>query len=236
MSTPRDGSPAPGEHTIMRMPLPPKDFSPENWRPTHQEFAPSTADARDADAHGRPVRVSVWHAALTTISQARAFRDREAFVLSSFVTAVLAAGARAVDYDTLGRNPFDSVTGPLDGKTIAVADIKEPTHTPSNGDPYEDTECSGIRSSLITATEDPAWSFAALSSNYGEKLHKIGDKVGAFTVTHIGYYESNTSPSTQALARPTRRLMNMSSSIAYTNSVVDRAGPPCVITRTTSKA
>jgi len=90
----------------------------------------------------------------------------------------------------LGRNPFDSVTGPLDGKTIAVADIKEPTHTPSNGDPYEDTDCSGIRSSLVTATEDPAWSFAALSSNDGEKLHKIGDKVGAFTVTHIGYYES----------------------------------------------
>lgn len=89
----------------------------------------------------------------------------------------------------LGRNPFDSVTGPLDGKTIAVADIKEPT-PPSNGDPYEDTDCSGIRSSLITATEDPAWSFAALSSNDGEKLHKIGDKVGAFTVTHIGYYES----------------------------------------------
>ncbi|MBL8741665.1 MAG: general secretion pathway protein GspC [Myxococcales bacterium] len=90
----------------------------------------------------------------------------------------------------LQRNPFDSVTGPLDGKTPAPAETKVPTHSAPTGDPYDDTDCAGIRSSLITATEDPAWSFASLSSNEGEKLHRIGDKVGTFTVAHIGYYES----------------------------------------------
>ncbi len=91
----------------------------------------------------------------------------------------------------LQRNPFDSVTGPLDGKTSLPTEPKEPTHAPTNGDPYDDTDCSGVHSSLITATEDPAWSFASLSSTDGEKLHRIGDKVGGFTVTHIGYYESD---------------------------------------------
>jgi general secretion pathway protein C len=91
----------------------------------------------------------------------------------------------------LQRNPFDSVTGPLDGKPLPSIDTKEPTHSTPNGDPYDDSDCSGFRSSLISATEDPAWSFASLSSSEGEKLHRIGDKVGAYTVTHIGYYESD---------------------------------------------
>lgn len=90
----------------------------------------------------------------------------------------------------LQRNPFDSVTGPLDGKPLPPIDTKETAHSTPTGDPYDDSDCSGIRSSLITATEDPAWSFASLSSTDGEKLHRIGDKVGSFTVAHIGYYES----------------------------------------------
>ncbi len=90
----------------------------------------------------------------------------------------------------LSRNPFDSITGPLDGKPLPTPkDGEEPVKPPS-GDPYQDTPCSGVRASLVTATEDPAWSFASLSSSDGEKLYRIGSKVGSFTVQHIGYYDS----------------------------------------------
>ena len=44
----------------------------------------------------------------------------------------------------------------------------------------------------------------------------------------------NTTAS--ALARPTRRSKNSCSYTAYTNTVVERTGPPCVITRTTSNS
>jgi general secretion pathway protein C len=93
--------------------------------------------------------------------------------------------------EILARNPFDSVTGPLNKlPTAPKPDEETPKTVSANGDPYEDSPCSGVRASLITATDDPAWSFAALSSGDGEHMRRIGDKVGTQTVTHIGYYES----------------------------------------------
>ncbi|HTJ81176.1 MAG TPA: type II secretion system protein GspC [Polyangiaceae bacterium] len=90
----------------------------------------------------------------------------------------------------LARNPFDSVTGPLDGKTVVVADVKPPPTTQS-GDPYQDPACSGVTSSLVTAAEDPAWSFAALNSVDGKsQLRRRGDKVGTAEVLHIGWFNS----------------------------------------------
>ncbi len=90
----------------------------------------------------------------------------------------------------LARNPFDSVTGPLDGKTIHVAE----THAPPprvGADPYQDPPCSGVRSSLVTAAEDPEWSFASLSSPDGKsQLRRRGDKLGGSSVLHIGWFES----------------------------------------------
>jgi general secretion pathway protein C len=99
----------------------------------------------------------------------------------------------------LERNPFDSVTGPLN-KTAGSA--KTPQNEPDKpvtslaGDPYEDNACTGVRASLVTATDDPAWSFAALTSTDGEQMRRIGDKVGTQTVVHIGYYESPNLEST----------------------------------------
>ncbi|NUP07256.1 MAG: hypothetical protein HOW73_14475 [Polyangiaceae bacterium] len=94
--------------------------------------------------------------------------------------------------DVLARNAFDSVTGPLDGST-KVAETEEPAPKPAahfGADPYQDAACAGVSSSLITAAEDHAWSFASIAANGEDKLRRIGDKVGAFTVQHIGYYES----------------------------------------------
>jgi hypothetical protein len=85
----------------LRTPTPPKDFTPDGWKPTWQELAPSEADKHDAETRNGPVRVSVWDAQLTTIAAAKAFRSRITIVLSAQVGTVVAAGAREVAYDPL---------------------------------------------------------------------------------------------------------------------------------------
>lgn len=91
----------------------------------------------------------------------------------------------------LARNPFDSTTGPLDGKTVAVSDLHPPPTAAPTGDPYMDTPCGGITTSLVTAAEDPAWSFASFNSSEGKSLlRRRGDKIGSATVLHIGFMGS----------------------------------------------
>ena len=101
MVVPAAGSPVPAEHRVMRLPVPPKDFTPEGWRPTYQELAPTDEDRRDAEANGCPVRVSVWDSTLTSAAEARAFRGRTVLVLDAQVESVVTAGATAVVYDPL---------------------------------------------------------------------------------------------------------------------------------------
>jgi general secretion pathway protein C len=88
----------------------------------------------------------------------------------------------------LSRNPFDSVTGPLDGSNTPVSGF-EPPPPPSSQDPYEDPPCSGIKSSLISAADDPEWSFASLTGSDGKaQLRRKGDEVGSAKVHHIGWF------------------------------------------------
>jgi hypothetical protein len=101
MSQPADESAVPGDHRVLRLPAPPKDFVPENWRPTWLELNPSSEDKRHAEATGRPVRVSVWDASLTTPDQALAFRGRQTIIIGGAVAAVIAGGATGVVYDRL---------------------------------------------------------------------------------------------------------------------------------------
>lgn len=82
----------------------------------------------------------------------------------------------------LARNPFDSKTGPLDGQPIPEP-TREPTAEPS-GDPYADPVCDSAKVLLITASDDPSWSFAAISSGSDKaSLRRIGDDVGGRTVS-----------------------------------------------------
>jgi hypothetical protein len=91
----------PGDRDILRLPKPPKDFVPEAYRPSSQEFQPSSLDVSDAAAHGHPVRVSVWDNTITSIDEAFAFRAGPALVLRAGTSAVLQAGASAVVYEPL---------------------------------------------------------------------------------------------------------------------------------------
>lgn len=86
----------------------------------------------------------------------------------------------------LSRNPFDSLTGPLDGQKIELPDAT-PIKEEVNRDPYEDPDCDVAKVMLIVASDDPQWSFAALVGSDGKsQLRRQGDEIGGHTVYFIG--------------------------------------------------
>ena len=97
----------------------------------------------------------------------------------------------------LSRNPFDSVTGPLN----KVAETGEATvaETPKLDltNPLSAPDCGGIQAHAITESSDPTWSVAILQGA-GEtmgKLRRVGDPVGDKQVAYIGFNTSKSSPS-----------------------------------------
>lgn len=95
----------------------------------------------------------------------------------------------------LARNPFDSVTGPIRPKPVAEAATK--VETPDVSDPLAVGACEGIKALIITESNDPIWSLAALQAP-GEttpKLRRVGDDVGGKKVAYIGYNPRAQSPS-----------------------------------------
>lgn len=73
------------------------------------------------------------------------------------------ANVRSLSADAiLSRNPFDSVTGPLNKVPDEVASA-----APDLSDPMNAPQCEGLKVLVIAASTDPEWSFAALSSGTG---------------------------------------------------------------------
>lgn len=88
----------------------------------------------------------------------------------------------------LSRNPFDSVTGPLDGssQSVALPTAEAPPVDTSN--PYNDPVCDVAKCLLITQSDDPDWSFASIAGSDGKsQLRRRGDDVGGQTVYWIGW-------------------------------------------------
>ncbi len=91
----------------------------------------------------------------------------------------------------LRRNPFDSVTGPLDGNTPApkpvaedVGDEEPPDAETSDGDP----KCGFGKVILISASTDPAWSFAAIDDGSGKStLRRQGDEISGHTLQQVAW-------------------------------------------------
>jgi len=85
----------------------------------------------------------------------------------------------------LSRNPFDSITGPLDGKPVELPTAESaPVDT---SDPYNDPICDVAKVLLITEAEDPDWSFAAIAGSDGKpQLRRRGDDIAGHTVHWIG--------------------------------------------------
>ncbi len=89
----------------------------------------------------------------------------------------------------LSRNPFDSVTGPLNLPPPAES-AEAPPPTPDLSDPYHAPDCDGVQVLIITSSDDPEWSFAALEMTQDGKpktfLRRRGSDLGDKTVAYVG--------------------------------------------------
>jgi general secretion pathway protein C len=91
----------------------------------------------------------------------------------------------------LARNPFDSVTGPLDGKQLELPAAEAAPKAETDRDPYADPDCDVARVLMVVASDDPQWSFAALAGSDGKTiLRRQGDEIGGYTVAFIGDYRT----------------------------------------------
>lgn len=92
------------------------------------------------------------------------------------------------------RNPFDSVTGPLDAKPAPAMPTPEPE--PRVVDPLRCPVCSDVKVQIVTESDDPEWSFAALQGNGDPmpQLRRVGDSVGNRQVAYIGFNPMEASP------------------------------------------
>ncbi len=88
----------------------------------------------------------------------------------------------------LSRNPFDSATGPLDGKPASSEDATTPPQAENSNDPMDDPYCDAAKVLLITWSEDPDWSFAAIAGGDGKStLRRVGDEFNGYKVHYVGW-------------------------------------------------
>lgn len=98
-----------------------------------------------------------------------------------------AAGDHPMSADPiLARNPFDSVTGPLNRVAVADGGVggDQPVDT---SDPYNAPTCDGVKILIIAQSADPAWSFAALSSGGPDAKSQLRRKGGDFGGKKVEY-------------------------------------------------
>lgn len=94
----------------------------------------------------------------------------------------------------LSRNPFDSVTGPLNA--VPPPDLPQGTPQLDLTDPLAAPACDGVQVAIITESTDPAWSVAALKAP-GEpqaRLRRVGDEISGKQVAYIGYNPREGTP------------------------------------------
>jgi general secretion pathway protein C len=94
----------------------------------------------------------------------------------------------------ISRNPFDSVTGPLNAAPIALQDSNVNPPAPDLSNPMAAPDCDGVHVLVIVSSADPDWSFAAFDAPAGGQpgsgktiLRRRGGEVGDKTVTFIGW-------------------------------------------------
>lgn len=92
------------------------------------------------------------------------------------------------------RNPFDYQTRPLLAEEPAPEEPTEPEEVVVD-DPLLVPLCSGVEVLILTESDDPLWSFAAIKeAKGGPTLRRVGDKVSGMTVAYIGYNPATASP------------------------------------------
>lgn len=97
----------------------------------------------------------------------------------------------------IARNPFDSVTGPLNAGNLAFKDLVVPDKSPSeNTEPLSAPVCDAPTVYIVTQSDDPLSSVAALQApgDPRPRMHRVGDEVGGKKVEFIGYNPRENTP------------------------------------------
>ena len=121
--------------------------------------------------------------------------DEATLAVPPLMARLPAAPASATPHATsaepiLSRNPFDSVTGPLNLAPPPAPTDSTPPPPPEPTDPYSAPVCDGVQVLIIAASPDPDWSFAALETpeDKGKSfLRRRGGDIGGKTVKYIGW-------------------------------------------------
>jgi general secretion pathway protein C len=100
--------------------------------------------------------------------------------------------------DILSRNPFDSVTGPLDRTPIDL-NVPEPSAGKATLDlsnPLGAPECADVVLNIVSESPDPEWSLAQLKGpgDTEAATRRVGDEVGKLKVAYIGFNSLKASP------------------------------------------
>jgi general secretion pathway protein C len=96
----------------------------------------------------------------------------------------------------LARNPFDSVTGPLDKAPVSV-ELPGATKNPIDvSDPLRVPECDDVLVDIVSESPDSAWSLAQLKGQGDTDFatRRVGDVVGKLKVVYIGFNPAKGSP------------------------------------------
>jgi general secretion pathway protein C len=120
--------------------------------------------------------------------------DKQLSAASPIVRASAPAAASAPFHSTnaeaiISRNPFDSVTGPLNPIQLTLPTEDAAPQGPDLSDPMNAPPCEGVKVLVIAASSDPDWSFAAFQSGNETKsiLRRRGGEVGTKTVQFVGW-------------------------------------------------
>lgn len=93
------------------------------------------------------------------------------------------------------RNPFDSVTGPLNAVPPPDPGLT-PVAGPDTSDPLSSPPCDGMQVLIVTESTDPLWSVAALQGP-GEphpRMRRVGDEIAGKKVAFIGFNPKENTP------------------------------------------
>ncbi len=95
----------------------------------------------------------------------------------------------------LSRNPFDSITGPLDRTPLSLS-VPEPTKRLDLSDPLSAPECADVVLNIVSESNDPEWSLAQLKGpgDADASTRRVGDEVGKLKVAYIGFNSVKGSP------------------------------------------
>ncbi len=94
------------------------------------------------------------------------------------------------------RNPFDSVTGTVFPGDQPPAEEPVEEKGPRFDDPLTVPVCPGVSVLILTESDDPLWSFAAMMGpgETAPHLRRVGDSIGTKKVAYIGYNPSSAAP------------------------------------------